>query len=82
LGRKIAMGLKGARVLLKILRSNLKENSRGKGPVWRSLIGGLLLFGGWFAFWVGVVKLVGVLLRGLFLPVRKIIDRVNAGSQS
>jgi patatin-related protein len=82
LGRKLTMGLKGARVLLKILRSNLKESSRGKGPVWQLITGTLLLFGGWVAFWVGVVKLIGLLLRGLFLPVRKLIERVNAGSRS
>ncbi|HWS90805.1 MAG TPA: patatin-like protein [Pyrinomonadaceae bacterium] len=81
LTKKIGMGLKGAGVLVKILRANLKENSRKQGPVWRLVAGALLLFGGFFALWVGAAKFAGGLLRLLFRPLRRITERVGGGDE-
>jgi patatin-related protein len=62
-GRKLKLARQGSRVLAKILRSNLKESSRRKGPAWSLIVGALLTLGGFVAFFVGLGKVVTGLPR-------------------
>ena len=68
--RKLKLARQGSHVLAKILRSNLKESSQRKGPVWALLVGVLLALGGFVAFFVGLSKVVKGLLRLILSPFR------------
>ena len=80
--RKLALAGKGAGVLTKILHANVREDESGLSAWLRLAVGLGLTIAGLWAFILGFVKTVGGVLRLIFSPLRKAIDKVNADTQS
>jgi hypothetical protein len=81
LSRKVKLAAGGGVVLFKILHANLRENRRKRGPVWGVVAGLLLTIGGFGALLLGLLRTVGGMLRFVTDPLRRAIDRVNAGGR-
>lgn len=80
--RKVGLTWKGLGVLRRILRANFREDERRLSAKLRLVVGLALTVAGSWAFFAGVFRtLVGLLLL-LFSPLRKVVNRVNAGERS